>query len=77
MEYLTMTSKEIKTIINKGGDDKRKLNEVVSDFLDGLYKDLSEEARATIADTDINIMAETFGGLKSAQEVNDFISNEY
>lgn len=77
MEYLTMTNEEIKAIINKGGDDKRKLNEVVSDFLDGLYKDLSEGARATISDTDINIMAETFGGLKSAQEVNDFISNEY
>lgn len=77
MEYLTMTNEEIVAIVNKGGVDKRHLNEAVSDFLDRIYNDLSEEARAIIADTDINIMAETFGGLKSAQEVNEFIASEY
>ncbi len=39
--------------------------------------DLSDNARAIIAETEIGIMAEAFGGLHTAQEVEDYIKENY
>lgn len=69
MEYLEMSRNEIRDIVNKGGDKKRKLDKVVADYLDTL--DLSEVARDVIAQTGFNDMAETFAGLFTVEEVEE------
>lgn len=69
MEYLEMSRNEIRDIVNRGGDKKRKLDKVVADYLDTL--DLSEVARDVIAQTGINDMAETFAGLFTVEEVEE------
>lgn len=74
-KYTEMTRKEITEIVNKGGSDRVKLNSAVADHLDTL--DLSSKARDVIADTDINVMAEVFGGLMTAKEVEDFIEEYF
>lgn len=45
------------------------------DFLDRL--DLSERARDAIASTEIRIMAEEFGGLMTASEVEKYVEEYY
>ena len=75
MEYLEMRRNEIRDIVNRGGDEKRKLDKVVADYLDTL--DLSEVARDVIAQTGINDMAETFAGLYTAEEVEAYIKECY
>lgn len=50
-------------------------NQKTADFLDSLK--LSDRARSIIAQTDINMMAECFGGLETAEEVEQFIKDEY
>lgn len=45
------------------------------DFLDRL--DLSERARDAVASTEIRIMAEEFGGLMTASEVEKFVGEYY
>ena len=74
-EYTEMTKNEIDSIVKCGGDDKRKLNQVVANYLDKL--NLSDKARDIIADTDINSMAECFGGLFGAEEVENYINENY
>jgi hypothetical protein len=69
MEYLEMSRNEIRDIVNRGGDKKRKLDKVVADYLDTL--DLSEVARDVIAQTGINDMAETFAGLFTVEEAEE------
>ncbi len=73
--YKEMTREEISEIIRKGGDDLKKLNQAVADYLDGL--DLSKEAFSIIANTDINSMAEAFGGLFTVEQVEIFIKENY
>jgi len=73
--YTEMTVQEIMDIVNKGGDQLVKLNRMVRNHLDSL--DLSQEARSIIAQTDGNSMAEGFGGLFTAQEVEKFVSENY
>ena len=75
MEYLEMSRNEIMDIVNRGGDKKRKLDNVVADYLDTL--DLSEVARDVIAQTGINDMAQTFAGLYTAEEVEAYIKECY
>lgn len=75
MKYTEMTSEEIRQIVNRGGDKLVKLNQQVSDFLDSL--ELSERAQDIIANTDGNAIAECFGGLMSAEEVEAYILEEY
>lgn len=70
-KYTEMTRKEIADIVNRGGSDRLKLNEEVMDYLDTL--DLSSKAREVITGTDISIMAEVFGGLMTAEEVENYI----
>lgn len=66
---------EIQKIIKNGGEALNKLNQEVADYLDSLQ--LSEEARNAIAGTDINSMAEVFGGLYSEKEVEEFVSEYF
>ena len=74
-KYTEMTRKEIKDIVNRGGSDRVKLNEEVMDYLDTL--DLSSKARDVITGTDISIMAEVFGGLMTAQQVEDYVKEYF
>lgn len=50
-------------------------NQGTADFLDSLK--LSDRARSIIAQTDINMMSECFGGLKTAEEVEEYIRDNY
>ena len=69
------TLREIQEIVKRGGDALNQLNREVADYLDTLQ--LSEEVRDVIAGTDINSMAELFGGLHSEKEVEDFVSEYF
>ncbi len=73
--YLEMMRSEILEVVRRGGDDKRKLDRIVSNHLRGL--DLSEKAQDIIADTDINLMAQSFGGLFTEKDVEDYILENY
>lgn len=74
-EYTHMDMNEVSRIVNRGGSDLVRLNNQVRDFLDHL--DLSERARDAIASTEIRIMAEEFGGLMTASEVEKFVGEYY
>lgn len=74
-KYTEMTRKEITDIVNRGGSDRVKLNEEVMDYLDTL--DLSSKAIDVITGTDISVMAEIFGGLMTAEEVENYIEEYY
>ena len=74
-DYKEMTREEINAIIRKGGDELKKLNQAVADYLDSL--DLSKEAYNIIADTDINNIAEVFGGLFAVEQIESFIKENY
>lgn len=54
---------------------KNNVNQQVADFLDSLK--LSNRARSIIAQTDINMMSECFGGLETAEEVEEYIRDNY
>lgn len=74
-EYTEYTRKEINEITKRGGDDLKKLNQMVADYLDSL--NLSDKARAVISETDFNCMAICFGGMFTAEEVEECINDEY
>lgn len=74
-KYEDIGVNEISRIVNKGGADLVTLNEQVAGFLDRL--DLSERARDAVASTEIRIMAEEFGGLMTADEVEKFVQEYY
>lgn len=75
MKYTEMSREQIRQIVDRGGDKLVKLNQQVGDYLDCL--ELSERARDIIENTDGNAIAECFGGLMSAQEVENYIREEY
>ena len=52
-----------------------KKNQEVADYLDSLK--LSNRARSIIAQTDMALMSECFGGLKTAEEVEEYIRDNY
>ena len=54
---------------------KKNINQITADKLDKM--ELSDRARNIIAQTDINVMEECFGGLETAEEVERFIKSEY
>ena len=54
---------------------KKNINQQVADKLDGMV--LSERARRIIDTTDINIIAECFGGLDTADAVEQYIREVY
>lgn len=74
-KYTEMTRKEIKDVVNRGGSDRVKLNEEVADYLDSL--NLSSRAMDVITCTDISVMAEVFGGLMTAQQVEDYVKEYF
>lgn len=65
-----MTREQIEQIIKSGGDRLEKLNREVAQELDNM--DLSDQARDMIASTDINCIAEMFGGM-DAQEIEALV----
>ena len=74
-KYEGMSIEEIKEICRRGGDDKRKLNHDVHEYLDGLK--LSQRAQDVIACTDNQSIAETFGGLFTAGDVEEYITENF
>lgn len=73
--YTEMSIEEIREIAMRGGDRRVKLNTMVSNHLDSL--DLSEDARMVIDGTGIDTMAEVFGGLFTAEEVEELCKEYY
>lgn len=73
--YTEYTRDEINEITKRGGDDLKKLNKMVADYLDDL--DLSDRARAVISDTDFNCMAICFGGMMTAEEIEEDVKEQY
>lgn len=74
-EYTEYTRKEINEITKRGGDDLKKLNQMVADYLDSL--NLSDEARTVISETDFNCMAICFGGMLTTEEIEEDIKEQY
>lgn len=72
-EYEEMTMAQIQEIVNRGGDEKLRLNEAVSDYLDGLK--LSDKAWEQISDTDFNVLADVFGGCFTSEEVEEVVNS--
>ena len=54
---------------------RKNINQITADKLDKM--ELSDRARNIIAQTDINVMEECFGGLETAEEVETYIREEY
>lgn len=54
---------------------KKNINQITADKLDAM--ELSSRAREIIANTDIAVMAEVFGGLETADEVEQYIRENY
>lgn len=54
---------------------RKNINQITADKLDKM--DLSDRARNIIAQTDINVMEECFGGLETAEEVEEYIRENY
>lgn len=48
-------------------------NQTVADHLDTMWDDLTALSRRAIETTDINLMAELFGGLETAEQVNRYV----
>lgn len=71
MKYEEMTRKEIADIVNKGGDQLAKLNKMVAGHLGSLR--LSDKAREQVDLTDINAMAEVFGGCFTEEDVEKLV----
>lgn len=74
-EYTEYTRDEINKITKRGGDDLKKLNKMVADYLDNL--DLSDRARKVINETDFNCMAICFGGMLTAEEIEEDVKEQY
>ncbi len=74
-KYTEMTQEEIFDVLNRGGDKKRELEIEIRHHLDSL--NLSQKARDAIAQSDLTGLAEGFGGLFTAEEVEEFVSENY
>lgn len=74
-KYEEMSGDEILRIVNKGGADLVKLNQEVADYLDKL--DLSERAKYAISDTEISCIAEMFGGLFTAADIEEYVNQTF
>ena len=74
-KYEEMSIEEIKEICRRSGDDKRKLNHEVHEYLDGLK--LSKRAQDVISCTDSQSIAETFGGLFTVGDVEEYIAENF
>ena len=76
-EYTEMTTNEIMEIVNRGGDEKRKLDIAVQEHIESMIDQLSDKAREVFLNTDCNGLAEVFGGIFTADEFNEFVDDNY
>lgn len=53
----------------------KKLNQMTADYLDSL--NLSDKERAVISETDFNCLAICFGGMLTAEEIEEDIKEQY
>ena len=75
--YTEMTMDEIRVIVNRGGDEKRKLDIAVQEHIESIFDKLSDKAREVFLNTDCNGLAEVFGGIFTADELNEFVEDNY
>ena len=75
--YTEMTMDEIREIVNRGGDQKRKLDIAVQEHIESMIDQLSDKARDIFLNTDCNGLAEVFGGIFTAEEFNEFIEDNF
>ena len=75
--YTEMTMDEIREIVNRGGDEKRNLNIAVQEHIESMIDQLSDKAREVFLNTDCNGLAEVFGGIFTAKELNEFVKDNY
>ena len=75
--YTEMTMDEIMEIVNRGGDKKRKLDIAVQEHIESIFDKLSDKAREVFLNTDCNGLAEVFGGIFTADELNEFVEDNY
>lgn len=74
-KYTEMTNQEINEIVNRGGDERRKLAQMVGEHLDSL--ELSQKARGIINTSDQYGIVEVFGGLFTAEEIERFVAENF
>ena len=75
--YTEMTTNEIMEIVNRGGDEKRKLDIAVQEHIESMIDQLSDKAREVFLNTDCSGLAEVFGGIFTADELNEFVEDNY
>lgn len=71
-KYKDMSMKEINEILDRGGDDCKRLAQEVRAHLETL--ELSQRARDMIATSDQRGIVEGFGGLFTEKEVEQFVA---
>lgn len=76
-EYTEMSRDEMSRIINRGGDKKRELDIAVQTHIENIFDELSDKARYIFLNTDCNGLAEVFGGLYTAKDINDYVNESY
>ena len=75
--YTEMTMDEIREIVNRGGDEKRKLDIAVQEHIENMIDQLSDKAREVFLNTDCNGLAEVFGGIFTPEEFKEFVGDNY
>lgn len=75
--YTEMTMDEITNVVNRGGDEKRKLDIAVQEHIESMIDKLSDKAKEVFFDTDCNGLAEVFGGIFTAEEFNEFVEDNF
>ena len=71
--YVDMSKEEVAEIVNRGGADLVRLNDMVAEYLRGM-DGLSQDALDAIATTGIADMAEIWGNCKTKDEVEKFVT---
>lgn len=75
--YKEMTMDEIREIVNRGGDQKRKLDIAVQEHIESIIDQLSDKAREVFLNTDCNGLAEVFGGIFTADAFNEYVEDNF
>ena len=75
--YTEMTMDEIREIVNRGGDQKRKLDIEVQEHIESMIDQLSDKAREVFLNTDGNGLAEVVGGIFTADAFNEYVEDNF
>ena len=75
--YTEMTMDEIREIVNRGGDKKRKLGIAVQEHIESMIDQLSDKARDIFVNTDCDGLADVFAGIFTAEEFNEFVEDNF